>query len=520
MPSNTLILFDAAASILGVITVYVYLRWKNRSIRKLPLPPGPRRLLPFIGNALDIPSENSSTAYIDMGKKYNSDIIYLSAFGTNIVVLNSYETAKKLLENRSAIHSSRPRAIMLRELGGYDYTFGMFPYDTQWRAHRRLFTQYLHPIKTEINQPREIEYLRVLLKNFLEDPDNFLSHVRRMSASIAVSSVYGLKVTSEDDPYVTVAERALKTLNDLLSPTGSYLVETFPLLKMVPEWFPGAEFQRIAKKGRKDSLDLKNIPFAASMEAMRNGTILPSFVYEGLADVQNRENIDYIQHTQNIKEIAVMAYLGAVDTTYGSITIFILAMMKHPEVQKAAQRELDLVLDERLPEHDDIPSIPYVTALLREVLRWEAIVPMGLPHCSTEDDMFRGYYIPAGTIILPNQRGMLYDERDYPDPHVFRPERFLKAGQLDDAVRNPEDIAFGFGRRICPGLHLAKSSLWITMASILSLFNIEKPINEDGNVIEPTYKFDSTGVTHPEPFSCSIKPRSKRAVSILKALSE
>ena len=45
------------------------------------------------------------------------------------------------------------------------------------------------------------------------------------------------------------------------------------------------------------------------------------------------------------------------------------------------------------------------------------------------------------------KRAMLNDERDYPEPREFRPERFLKDGQLDPSVRDPVDIAFGFGRR-------------------------------------------------------------------------
>ena len=46
-----------------------------------------------------------------------------------------------------------------------------------------------------------------------------------------------------------------------------------------------------------------------------------------------------------------------------------------------------------------------------------------------------------------SHRAMLNDERDYPEPREFRPERFLKNGELDSSVRDPMDIAFGFGRR-------------------------------------------------------------------------
>ena len=97
----------------------------------------------------------------------------------------------------------------------------------------------------------------------------------------------------------------------------------------------------------------------------------------------------------------------------------------------------------------------------------------------------------------------------YPDPQSFKPERFLLNGKLNPAIRDPETAAFGFGRRsahciqrrasrieltynkcrICPGRHMATSSLWITIASILSTLHISKAIGEDGKVVEPTYEY-------------------------------
>ncbi|KAF9001516.1 cytochrome P450 [Cyathus striatus] len=507
-------IIDVTASIVGVVTVYLYLRSRGRHI---PLPPGPRKL-PLIGNVLDIPSDFPSKGYDDMCKKYNSDIIHLNAFGTDIVVVNTYETAQELLEKRSAIYSSRPRAIMFNELAGYDFLLVAMPDNTMWKTHRRLFSKYFRPQHTEINQPREIEHVHVLLRKLLESPEKFYSHIRHTVGAISLSEVYGLDIKSDDDPYINLSEEVLKLIARMTIP-GAFLVETFPLLRYIPEWFPGAHFQKFAKKARKMCKQVLNVPYNASLAAMNDGTILPSFISEGSVDTQNSRNVDQSQHIENLKAIGAMSFLGAMDTTDAALGIFILVMMLYPDVQKTAQQELDEVLGDRLPDHSDIPSIPYITALLLEVLRWETPVQTGFGHKSTADDVFRGYFIPKGSIVIPLQREMLHEERDYPDPHMFKPERFLKDGKINDAVKNPEDIAFGFGRRKCPGRHLAKSSLWLAMASILSTFDIEKPVDKEGNVVEPMYKFSNNGVNHLEPFTCFIKPRSEKAVSLVKSVS-
>lgn len=80
---------------------------------------------------------------------------------------------------------------------------------------------------------------------------------------------------------------------------------------------------------------------------------------------------------------------------------------------------------------------------------------------------------------------MLHDERDYPEPFKFNPDRFLKDGKMTDYVRDPSTIAFGFGRRVCPGRFLVKETLWIAIASILATMDISKAVGEDGVTIEP-----------------------------------
>ena len=78
-------------------------------------------------------------------------------------------------------------------------------------------------------------------------------------------------------------------------------------------------------------------------------------------------------------------------------------MTLFPDVQRRAQAELDSVVGtERLPDFSDRPCLPYVNALIKEIMRWFMIAPIGVAHRSFADDVYDGFHIPAGTIVLTN----------------------------------------------------------------------------------------------------------------------
>lgn len=140
--------------------------------------------------------------------------------------------------------------------------------------------------------------------------------------------------------------------------------------------------------------------------------------------------------------------------TVAILSAFTLAMALYPEVQKKAQKALDDALQgQRLPDFNDFGGrIPYVDAVVNEVLRWNTATPFAVYHVASEDDVYNGYNIPKGSIMIPNLWALLHEESVYgPDTDKFIPERFLTAkGELDPDVLDM-DIAFGFGRRACPG---------------------------------------------------------------------
>ncbi|KAL0960726.1 hypothetical protein HGRIS_005751 [Hohenbuehelia grisea] len=122
-------------------------------------------------------------------------------------------------------------------------------------------------------------------------------------------------------------------------------------------------------------------------------------------------------------------------------------MTMHPGVLKKAQVEIDTHLrNERLPTFDDREHLPYFEAVLLEVLRLHVILPTALPHVTSADDVYDGYFIPRGSIILANVWNYLRNENTYDSPMDFHPERFLSQdGRTKE--KDPRDYMFGFGRR-------------------------------------------------------------------------
>ncbi|KAH9994266.1 cytochrome P450 [Russula vinacea] len=142
------------------------------------------------------------------------------------------------------------------------------------------------------------------------------------------------------------------------------------------------------------------------------------------------------------------------------ISLF-LALVLYPGVSRRAQAELDIVTGrDRLPTIDDRPLLPYTEALCKELMRWQMVTPTGGAHLSSRDDVYRGFFIPKGSLIIANAWAILHDPEIYPDPEEFKPERFLNE---DGSVRDDPTLSlvFGIGKRICPGRHFVDATIFM-----------------------------------------------------------
>ncbi|KAF9070685.1 cytochrome P450 [Rhodocollybia butyracea] len=520
---------NIAFVLIGVFVVYLYMQRQRSHTSQLPTPPGPKPA-PVIGNLFDIPREKESAGYNVMAKKYG-DLTYLSILGKSILVVNNYATAQELFEKRSANYSDRNELPMINDLMGWDWSFGHMPYGgtyfniflgPRWKMHRSMFHRQFQSSVVSSFWPIQLKEAHKLVRRMLHHPEDLINHLRFNSASIIMNVTYGIEIEDEEDHYITVAETALDGMAKAANP-GAFFVDIFPVLKYVPSWMPFAGFKRKAAFWRKSVLQMRNAPFQTVTNAVKLGTASPSFVSNLLSDLELRKDLSessITTETETIRNCAGLAYAAGAESIVSSLSSFMLAMVLYPEVQIKARRELDSVIGScRLPDFSDRGSLPYIDAIVKEVLRWNPVAPLGLPHMATKEDEFGGYRIPAGTLVLGNSWTILHDPTTYPDPMAFNPDRFLSN---DPAIVDPVYVAFGYGRRICPGRFMAEGQLWISIACILSVFEIKPGNDEKGRPIKTEAAFTSGMIwyVHPLPFMTTINPRDDSARQLIEQTTD
>ncbi|KAG1813916.1 cytochrome P450 [Suillus subaureus] len=500
MSSGILILFVAALA-----TVFFY----SRRHSKLPLPPGPSPKF-FTGNVHQLPKKEPWLMYTTWAESYGP-IFSFRVPNRQFIVLNSLQSATELLDSRATTYSDRPRRWMYTELARRNLTpFNISFTHPYFKTYRTVLKASLSSRTIRSYQLLQTEQSRVLLDGLYKSPEHFADQIKRNSAAVVLYLAYGWKVTQNDDYFIGILKEGSE-ISAMLSQPGRWLVEAIPSLRFLPSWFPGAGFKRVAFDLGQKLRRVDTIPFKWSKQQIRSGSYTHSFVSTQLLP-EDGSTVS-AQQEEITKWCSQGIYAGGVDTTSSSLTSFVLAMVLYPEVQKHAQAEIDAVVgQDRFPTFNDRDKLPYIGALMQELLRWAPVAPQGLPHHAMREDVYKGYRIPKGATIIANILAISRDKEMYPDPLEFRPERFLgPSPQLD-----PRKFIFGFGRRACPGLHFAQASLYLNIACILAVFTIAKPLDERGEEITPPAEFEDTGVLwHPKPFKCRFIPRNKDLMTTL-----
>ncbi|KAI0774931.1 cytochrome P450 [Trametes elegans] len=487
---------STALAVSAVILVVIAARtlW-SRKIVALHLPPGPRGL-PLLGNLFDMPRKEAWKTFADWSREYG-DVVHLNA-------------TTDLLENRFTVYSDRP-TFPLMDMVGHQFNFGFMQYGKDWRAFRRMFSsKYVSPPALQVFHASQRVTMVKLLHNILRDPEAFPEHIRLRSGQLIIDVTYGVLIESAEDPLLQIAEGVMDVTSVALSPP-MWLANPSVIMQFIPKWLGGSAVSLRVQKWREELVQLRERPFRLAKEMLSKGLARPSYTTSLLQELAPAAGSE---QESMIRDTAAVAYGGPPEQTIISAEVLLLVLTLHPEVQRRGQDEVDRVVGSgRLPDFVDRERLPYCTAVMKEVLRWHPPAPTGIPHMLKEDDVYKGYHMPKGSIVMGNVWNITHDEKRYPDPFTFKPERYLDpSGAFDCSTNDPSRHAFGFGRRVCPGKYFAEDSLWLAVAQILAVFSVSVP----EGCLPPRVEFISGAISRPAPFKCKITPRSPGAAQLIE----
>ncbi|KAH6893686.1 O-methylsterigmatocystin oxidoreductase [Coprinopsis sp. MPI-PUGE-AT-0042] len=549
---NVITTTSSLSVLIPLIVILLHQLFGRKKINA-PKPPGPKGL-PLLGNLLQMPSPSGKEApwrvFSQWREKYGElhmdhvletdrlnsvyrstgGLVYLNVAGQKFLVLNSFSAVDELLNKRATNYSERISSP-INTLTRHTWDFVVSNYTPQWRDHRRSFHQFFNQNHIQqVLRPVIDEEVPKFLKSLINRPTKHEEALRSFFGTIIIRLSYGTSSSDEErNRYLIESSDELVQEQALAYQPARYWVGLMPWLQYVPAWAPGAGWKRRLEHLACLNDRLIEEPFEMVKARLSAGTLvndleptpnIATHLLEKLPEATHEE----FEYRRNIaKHVSAISYIAGADTTRSSALALLLALAMHPEVQRKAQACIDAELGEeagsRLPTWMDLERIPYISAILREVGRWHTVLPFAFPHVSKEDDIYKGYHIPANTTILPNTWAIMHDPATFEDPFAFKPERYLKKdGKINPKILGPEDGSFGYGRRICPGRHLSNESLSIMVVSLLSCFDILSAVDEAGCPKPLELKVTSSTMSVPAPFEIIMKPRSQQHEDLIRGL--
>ncbi|OGM42661.1 cytochrome P450 monooxygenase [Aspergillus bombycis] len=505
----------ALGIICGVILIFLGIVIHDVHLWKC-LPPGPVPT-PLIGNKLQIPSKHPWIKLQEWSRIYGP--IYTIWLGRRpTVVISDPSIASELLEKRSKKYSTRPRFVTMGEIYWDMASILVQPYGKEWLIRRRLLHSALTPRALDNYKLLQQAESSRLCYQLLESAHEWESLFDRLASSIVFAVSYGHRVDSAESPVVRQRLEFMQYASSLNVP-GAYLVESFPILKYLPDWIVPwkAEIKRRGRLEADANMTLVHVVRQDIESAKQSPGAEPLFnsLTKQLLEARDSDPTAFPLTERDFSYIPASLFGAGSDTTSSTLCSAMLAIVTNQVVLEIAQAELDSVVGPgRLPTFEDIPKLPYLRALCKEVLRWRPVAILGgTPHACSEDDYYRGYYIPQGTVMLGNSWAINMNPTYYPSPDQFNPFRFLDIDphrlpylpkeyipsvKQDKGSAHPSKLghsSFGWGRRICPGADLATNTLLITLCRLLWCFHI-RPI--------PGHVYDTLDYTN----GFNVRPRN------------
>ncbi|XP_075057402.1 cytochrome P450 2K4-like [Mixophyes fleayi] len=431
-------------------------------------PPGPTPL-PIIGNMHIIDLAKPHNTFIELSKKYGS-VFSIQLGLEKMVILCGYDAVKDALINYAEEFSERPDSPLFTETSqGYGVAFA---HGENWKVMRRFALSTLRDygtgkksIKNKMSD--ECECLMQTFRSYEGKPFDNMTIISAAVANIIVSILLGHRY-EYDDPTI---RRLIKLINENVRLLESPMVRLYNSYPSVIGWLPGSH--RKILKNRNELQKFIRATFTKQKKELdindqRN--LIESFLAK---QQEGKPESALYYHDNNLTELVVNLFVAGMETTTTTLRWGLLLMMKYPEIQRKVQNEIERVIGSAQPQTEHRKEMPYTDAVIHEIQRFGDIVPSNVPHATSQDVTFRGYFIPKGTVVIPVLSSALRDKAYFEKPEQFYPEHFLDSeGHFK---KNEAFIPFSLGKRSCAGENLAKAELFVFFTTLLQNFTFQAP---------------------------------------------
>uniref|UniRef100_A0A8C4ZXA7 Cytochrome P450 2K1-like n=1 Tax=Gadus morhua TaxID=8049 RepID=A0A8C4ZXA7_GADMO len=438
---------------------------------------------------------------LQFSKKYGS--VFTVYFGPKkAVVLAGYKTVKQALVDHAEEFGGR---YVSRVADDINQQHGiLFSNGDNWKEMRRFALSNLrdYGMGKKIAEEKILEECQYLIEVFEKhkgQPFDTTQPMNHAASNIIAFIVYGSRFEYSDPQFKGMVNRA----NENIRIIGTAPIQLYNIFPWMGKWIKTVKLLKnnleVQVNHFRDLID----QLKTSLNAEMCRCLIDSFQIRKQKDEDSCVT-DSLYHEENLLKVVSNLFAAGTDTTGTTLRWALLLMAKYPQIQFQVQEELRRETGSRQVRVEDRKKLPYTDAVIHETQRLASILPVAIPHVTTQDVNFQGFFIRKGTTVYPLLTSVLHDDCEWETPSTFNPAHFLdKQGRF---VKRDAFMPFSAGRRACLGEGLARMELFLFFTSLLQRFRFTPP---------PGVTEEELDLTPAVGFTLNPSPHQLCAVSIV-----